>query len=335
MYHILYMLSNRLGGKAPNTLCGSRKFSVIQSVERRGILSKELLHFLVSRTPDRPFKRFHPTRIFRRLIGHGPIAAIHNAVEAEALDDVIDIGLELLSRPTVVIGLGDQAGDLAPDVGELGQGLDLSAPWIQQAGLDIRLPDMIEDELHIRALGHHFDGVGHLWVMDANVEVQSIFWQQLYAGDKVRAQAELDIGLELNDAADALDARIGGQLLQRWTDRSAELKRRPGHNALQPAVLLSQALDPIGFFLELRKIHFGLQEDHFLYSDGSAGAVIIFQQVGLVEQGDTIQPGIAQTLRIPNVEVRINYWKIQHLFFLCMFVIGTRLWPMNLKSIIK
>ena len=119
MYHTLYMLSNRLGGKAPNALCGSRKFSVIQAVERRGILSKELLHFLVSRTPDRPFKRFHPTWIFRRLIGHGPIAAIHHAIKTKTFDDMINVRFELFFGPIAMIRLRDQTRDLAPDIGKL------------------------------------------------------------------------------------------------------------------------------------------------------------------------------------------------------------------------
>ena len=194
---------------------------------------------------------------------------------------------------------------------------------------------MIENELDIGALRDHFDGVGHLWVMDANVEVQSILGQQLHAAQEIRAQAKVDIWFKLNDAADALDTRIGGQLLQRRTGGLAQFQRRPRDDSLQPAVPLRQAIDPIGFFLELGEGHLCLQEDHFLYYDGSAGAVIVFQQVGLVEQGNVIQPGIAQTLRIPNVEVRINYWEVQHPFFPCMFVISTRLRPMYLESIVK
>ena len=43
-----------------------------------------------------------------------------------------------------------------------------------------------------------------------NIETQAVLRQQLYAFHKIWTQAELDIGLKLNDAAYALDSRIAG-----------------------------------------------------------------------------------------------------------------------------
>jgi len=45
--------------------------------------------------------------------------------------------------------------------------------------------DVIQDELNVRALAHHLDGVGHLTVGDTDIEAQAIVEERLHPFHKI------------------------------------------------------------------------------------------------------------------------------------------------------
>src|SRR5262245_22770387 len=83
-----------------------------ETVEVYGVVVEELALFLRCRAFDDPVNDFDPLRIGPGEFGYMPVAAIHDAVEAEGLDRVGNVRLELLARPVLVIGFGGDTRNL-------------------------------------------------------------------------------------------------------------------------------------------------------------------------------------------------------------------------------
>ena len=170
----------------------------------RMALSRKSLRFSSCRCAlDDPVDDPDPLRIGAGQLQHMPVAAIHHAIEAECIDRMRDIGLDLFARPVLVIGFGGDAGNLAMDIGQRRKFLQLLPPGIGNAGLDRRLADMIEHEAHLGALLHHLDRIRQVMVEDADVEDEIMRRQQLQRLDEIGLDAEIRIGLVLDQAAHA------------------------------------------------------------------------------------------------------------------------------------
>ena len=190
-----------------------------------------------------------------------PVAAIHDAVEAESVDRVCDIGLELLARPVLVIGFGGDARNLAVDIRQARQLLEVLAPGIEDSGLDARLADMVEHEAHLRALADHLDRIRHLMVEDADVESEVVGGEQLEPVDEIGADAEIGIGLGLDQPPDAAQDLVLAQLIELAGDRLAALERQCRHHARSRWSGLREPVDPCGLGEMLREIDIDLDED--------------------------------------------------------------------------
>src|SRR5688572_13595931 len=99
---------------------------------------------------------------------------------------------------------------------------------------------------------------------DADVKAQAVLCKRLNPFDELGAQAEFGVRLKLNDSSDALDQRNTGEAFEIRTGSVANLQRCPCHDPLNAWVVLRQPRCPRRFREELRKIGFGLNEDHAL-----------------------------------------------------------------------
>ena len=58
-----------------------------------------------------------------------------------------------------------------------------------------------------------------------------------------------------------------------------------------------------------------LQTNNFLYFHGATMPAEILGQKGLIQLWDPLDPGISNPGRVPEMNVRIHNWKINHLLF--------------------
>lgn len=94
-----------------------------QAIKCLSVIVEQLVEFRIGATTHGPRQRFDPAGILRCLKGDGPVTAIHQASKAKTFQDVINVGLQVLLRPPLVIGFRYKSRYLAPDIGEAGQRL--------------------------------------------------------------------------------------------------------------------------------------------------------------------------------------------------------------------
>ena len=82
---------------------------------------------------------------------------------------------------------------------------------------------------------HEFDGIGQLWMKDADIEGQSMGRQQADAFDEIGLQAKVR-GLRLQQSPDALDQWNTGQFREIVVDFFPLFERRVGHDPANPVV---------------------------------------------------------------------------------------------------
>ena len=128
---------------------------------------------------------------------------------------------------------------------------------------------------------------------------------------KRRLEAEAGV-LGLQQAADALDQRNGGQGLEIFVDCRAQFERRVGHDPADPAVLPGKTGHPLRFLDVLAGVAFALHEDHLLHLNVPAGLPVFFQQVPLVQQRNIVQPAVPQVIRVPEMHVGVYNGEVQH-----------------------
>ena len=104
-----------------------------------------------------------------------PVASEYQAVPAEALNQVIEVGTQVLRAPVLRIDIGQDTGHLAgDDVGEVRQCPDELPPRVHDLLADERKPAVIEDEGDSGALFRQPDGDRQLAIQDAQVEGQTV-----------------------------------------------------------------------------------------------------------------------------------------------------------------
>jgi len=113
-----------------------------------------------------------------------------------------------------VIGLSDQARELAVDVIALGQLGDVLAPWREHAVPDPRLRDVIEDEDLLRVASDEFDRLRQVTLEDENVIDQVELAQRPDSSVEVRAKHVVLVRLALQHVTHALELLARGESLQ-------------------------------------------------------------------------------------------------------------------------
>ena len=195
---------------------------------------------------------------------------------------------------------------------ELRQFAHLARPRLHHAVRDRRLADVIEDHRHFRDLSREFQHVRHVAVIDADVEGEVEIGERAHALDEIRPQAEIEIGLELDDAADAAQDVVSRQALDIGRNSATLLQRCPGDHALDARIDPGETSDPFGLLLVLGGIDLALQEHHSLDIETLGRRRIAVEPIGLVEHGIAVKPGITQLLRIPEMEMRIDNRTARH-----------------------
>ncbi len=89
----------------------------VKAIEIDRIVVEHLPQLVLRRSDEDLHQRLHPSRVRGGVQHDRPLAAEHDPVETEALYDVIDVGLEVVQRPGLMVGLGHHAGQLAAHVG--------------------------------------------------------------------------------------------------------------------------------------------------------------------------------------------------------------------------
>ena len=67
-----------------------------QAVEGDRVVAEEFSELSLRYSRNRPLERLHPLGVLRRPQDDRPVAAEDDAVGAEALNDVVDVGLQVL-----------------------------------------------------------------------------------------------------------------------------------------------------------------------------------------------------------------------------------------------
>src|SRR5277367_2893474 len=117
--------------------------SVAEPIGLDRVVAEELALVGRRKASGRPVERREPLRIAPRELGHRPIAAVENAIRAEAVDHMVDVRPELIAGPALMVGLGGDAGEFADDVGQRRHFTQLLTPWVEDASLDPGLADVI------------------------------------------------------------------------------------------------------------------------------------------------------------------------------------------------
>ena len=215
-----------------------------------------------------------------------------------------------------MIGLGHHARELAPDVGQGREPLDVGAPRIEPALPDRRLADVVEDEADLRTAPDQLDHVVELVVIDAEIEAQPETRQQLEPVDEGRPQAEGVIGLALQEPADALDQGQRRQLLEIRLDRVAVLERRRRDHAHDARVGGGQPRDQARLLLVLARIGAGLDPDDPVDLDRALRLIELRQQVGRIELR-ALHPAVADAAGIVEMHVSVDDRDVSHRLTLC------------------
>ena len=92
----------------------------------------------------------------------------------------------------------------------------------------------------------------------------------------------------------------------------AVFQGRPGHHADQPRLLVHQRRHPPRLVEELRRLDLGLQEDDLVHRYRAVCGAKVRGQVGAVQQGDVVQPGISEPADVPEVDVSVDNAEVEH-----------------------
>jgi len=87
-----------------------------QSIEAASVFSPEFPLGARREVRGKRIQCFDPAPVSRRLKRDRPVATKRDAIFAEGLDDVPNVRCEIVSRPVLVVRLGDEAAYLADDV---------------------------------------------------------------------------------------------------------------------------------------------------------------------------------------------------------------------------
>ena len=156
-----------------------------------------------------------------------PIAAEHHSLEAEAVDGVGDAGRDLRVRPVGVVGFGDHAGNLAPDVGQPGGRAQLAPPRFAKTLPDVGFGDVIDNEIHLRTAPSEFVHFAKLRMKQTKVEGEPKFRQQPDAGKKILAESPIRLVMvALDQPPNTASERQFRVLDELRFDRSALLERQ-------------------------------------------------------------------------------------------------------------
>ena len=140
------------------------------------------------------------------------------------------------------------------------------APGIEVSpALIAGLADMVEHEADLRALPDHLDHVRQMVVEDADVEGEVVRREQLEPGDEVGPDAEIGIGLVLDQPADAAQQLVLAQLGRapaRSPRRAPAAAPRPCRSSRWS--LSARLCDPGRLVEMLREVDVDLDEDELV-----------------------------------------------------------------------
>src|SRR5262252_9345464 len=151
-----------------------RKLSRRQAIDPDRSVAIELPDLALAGTRYDLVEDLDPGRIRMGQLRHGPVAAVHHAVETEAVDRMRDVRLHLFLGPRAVVGLGDHTRYLAHHVRQLREFAHLAPPRFAQAVLDAGLADVVEHERHVRTAPCQLETEDERPMLHADIEAQAV-----------------------------------------------------------------------------------------------------------------------------------------------------------------
>jgi len=233
----------------------------------------------------------------------GPIGAKHDTTGSEGLNHGIDVGLELFLGPTIVIGLGGEAGKFAIHVGAFGEFLHVLAPGRHGFMFDAGLGEVIDDECLIGVFVDELDGVWEMALEDEDVVSQMISGKLTDAAVEICAEDVIFVGLILQDVADSAEFGIGGEFFKNSADvRIGE--RDPTDDAFDESVLAGQFEQPASFFHGLAGLHGDRSTnaigEHFFVQAG-------WQEVTAEHLHVIVDPGVFFGIEMPEMVMGVDF----------------------------
>src|SRR5690554_1094002 len=183
----------------------------LELVDARGIAMEEPGLLVFAGPLNDRARGFDPAGERAGTRHHRMIAAPHDAIPAEALYDMLDIGADGVDGP-VGARIGDNAGNLGVEIGQSADPADVFAPGIEPCTGDIGHAAMVEDETDIgRPLHQHLPD-RQLVRPYAEVEGQVVVGQVADVLDEQVRLAEF-VRQFVQDPAHTLDMGMAAQLL--------------------------------------------------------------------------------------------------------------------------
>ncbi len=147
---------------------------------------------------------------------------------------------------------------------------------------------------------------------DADVEHQVIRGKQLQPLDELRPDAEVGVGLVLDQPPDAAQNFVLPELVEFTFDGLAAFERQRGHHASEARVRFREAIDPFRLREVLRKIDIDLDEHEPVDLDRRRCSGEVLGQDLAVERRCVLCPGIAEPFRVGEMDVAVDDRVIGH-----------------------
>ncbi len=243
-----------------------------------------------------------PALIGTAQVDHGPVAAPHHALRAEALEQVVEIRPQHVDRP---IGPGHrgQPRQLAPHLRIRRRRAHRACPWLPHLPRDVGLGRVIDDDGQVRVAVEHRQQRGQLLGLDERVEPQAQPRQRGQRAAHVGAQDPRRVGQVLQHRTDGLEQRIAGEPRQRGDGVGGGKINPADHAHDEPAAVLRDLEQES----RLRHRRRGLHEHGRRYARRFVQRLHVAQREIAVDLGQVRrQPSVVATLQRPHVMMRID-----------------------------
>ena len=176
---------------------------------------------------------------------------------------------------------------------------------------------MVEDKAGVWAAPHQLDRARHLGVIDTDVKREAVLSQHLDAAHETWLQAELRVRLRLDEAADALDQCLPRRVqrhqhVEEGAHLLAVLNRRRGDDPLKTRVLSGALDDPLHLQQLVLRREVDFHVDHRLDVEPGGMLPIFRNDEAPVQARVAVEPGDAEMLGVPEMDVRVDDREVRH-----------------------
>ena len=162
---------------------------------------------------------------------------------------------------------------------------------------------MVEHEAHFGASGDHPDDIRQMMVKHADVEGEVIGSQKFQPGDEIGPDAEIGIGLGLDQPSHRAKDLVPAKPIEFGFDGVAALERECSDHAFELGLRPGKVGDPGPFVEVLRKIDIDFNEHELIDFNRRSGREQMLRQHLAFERRCPLRPPITEAVRVAQVNV--------------------------------